>query len=97
MKTFDELKVGDDVVQYIKDCKTNVLSVEYPKIITIFQNTVLFNNGEPSISTDHINIVLNNGRVLLVNRSDSINHNYSIYLPEQIISATGELIELDWE
>lgn len=96
MKTFDELKVGDEIVQYIKDKYTGKVIEEIHKVDAIFQNTVLFgNNGEPIVSTKHINIVLNSGKAIIVERNKSVDKH--IYSDEQIITSTGELIDLNWK
>lgn len=97
MKTFDELKVGDEIVQYIKDKKTENVIEEISKVYNIFQNTIIFGDGgEPIISTKHINLALDNGKAAIVERDKSVDTKH-IYSDEQIITSTGELIDLDWE
>lgn len=96
MKTFDELKIGDEVTQYIKDKYTKKVIEKISKVCNIFQNTIMFgNNGEPIVSTKHINIVLNSGKAIIVERNKSVDKH--IYSDEQIITSTGELIDLNWK
>lgn len=96
MKTFDELKVGDEVTQYIKDKYTKKVIEKISKVCNIFQNTIMFdNNGEPIVSTKHINIVLDSGKAIIVERNKSVDKH--IYSDELIITSTGELIDLNWK
>lgn len=52
MKTFDELKVGDEIVQYIKDKKTENVIEEISKVYNIFQNTIIFGDGRTQTNKD---------------------------------------------